>query len=197
MKKIFEILKESFLKGFKGGFNLSRYGKLKDPKPEMLINKNHKSLAESIFDTSCMTLNETGIMYPSFFLIKKNQFTPVILDPESLEETDIQGYASMVTNIADDQDADAMFFISEQWRVKRKLTDEEIKEFDEGKKIPSLDPDRQEILCLVYLTSKGEMRSLIGAIERGIDNTPFVRESKWSNYQGMNANNPTLFQPWR
>jgi hypothetical protein len=197
LRKILDSIVEACVEGFQWGFNLGRYGNSKGPTESKLqsdMNKNHKSLAESIFNSSCMTLNEIGIMYPTFFLIKQNQFSPIMLAPESLKETNIQGYASMVINIADDQNAEAMLFITEQWQVKRKLTDDEIQDFESGKLMPSLDPDRKEVLCLIYFTAKGVIRSLMGEIERGVDNTPFVRESKWSDHEEIDN---TIFQPWR
>lgn len=197
LRKILDSIVEACLDGYKWGYNLGRYGNSKGPPESKLqsdMNESHKSLAESIFNSSCMTLNEIGIMYPTFFLIKQGQFMPVILSPESLEETNLQGYASMVMNVADDHNAEAMLFITEQWQVKRKLTDDEIHDFESGKFIPSLDPDRKEVLCLIYFTAEGITKSLMGEIERGADNTPFVRESKWSDHEEIND---TIFQPWR
>lgn len=191
LNKILNSIVEACVEGFQWGFNLGRYGNSKG-KPEIDINQSHKSLAESIFNSSCITLNEIGTIYPTFFIVKEDQFMPIMLDPKSLKEINLAGYASMVTNIADDQDAEALVFISEQWQITRKLSDTESKEFEEGKKIPSLDPDRQEVLCLIYLTSKGKIKALMGNIQRGPDNTPFVRDSKWSD-----KTDTTFFQPWR
>lgn len=189
-KKILDSIKKSFLKGFRGGFNLSRYGKLEAPK----LENDHKDLAEEIFSRACLTLNETGMMYPTFFLVKGKDFMPVLMDPKSLEEINLEKYASMVTNVADEQNAEAMFFISEQWRIERPLDDKEIKQFLLGKRLLKLDPDKQEVLTLLYLTSKGEMKTLVGEIDRLVDNTPFVRDSKWTDFQSVEK---TFFQPWR
>ncbi len=86
-----------------------------------------------------------------------------------------------------------MIYISEQLQIRRELSEEEIKKFEEGKLLPSLDPNKQEILCLIYITSKGKMTALVGDIQRGPDNTPFVRDSEWDKPK----TNIELFQPWR
>lgn len=194
LTEILNQIKQSFLKGFKSGLNLSRHGKLEAPKANFIIDEQHKNIAQNIFDSSCLALNETGITFPTFFLLKEKQFMPVMMDPKTIQKTTLRGYASMVMNLADEQNADAMMFISEQWQIKRELTDEETEQYISGKLHPSLDQDRQEVLTLIYLTSTGEMTSLIGEIERSIDNTPFVRESKWSDQAKQDQD---FFQPWR
>jgi hypothetical protein len=158
------------------------------------MSKGHKSLAEDIFNSSCMTLNEAGLMYPMFFLVKEEQFMPVVMPPEKLKECGIDGYASIVMSAADDENAEAIMFVSEQWQVKRSMSHEELKEFKDGKKLPRLDPDSQEVLCLMYISSKGETRVLMGDVERSVDNVPFVRGSKWIN---DNTQNSPFFQRWR
>ena len=178
---ILKEMKEEFLKRFKQSYNLGRYGKLEPKKDEMKFD--HQELAESVFNASCITLNEAGVMYPTFFLIKEDKFMPVVLSPESFQEMGLEGYSSAVINIADEQNADAVMFISEQWMVKRQIDDSELKDFREGKKIPSLDPDRQEMLCLFYMTKDGVVKTLVGEISRTIENKPFVRDSKWTKMQ--------------
>ena len=79
---------------------------------------------------------------------------PIMTDPQSLEEGGLQGYAQAVIQVAEMQKADALMFIAENWSVKRKLKDEEIKDFETGRLLPSLDPDRQEMLTLVYFTKE-------------------------------------------
>lgn len=197
-RKILDSIIRACLEGYQWGYNLGRYGDSKGPpKSELKINidDDHKDLAEKIFNSSCMTLTESGIMYPTFFLIKGDSFMPIVADPESVGKTNIQGFASEVTSLADDTDAEAMMFVSEQWYVKRKLDDDEIKKFEEGKLLPNLDPDRQEALTLIYITCKGEIQTLMGEIQRGADNTPFVRDSKWSEHDEKAST--SLFQPWR
>lgn len=182
---ILKGMKAEFLKRFKQGFNLSRHGTTKSPDK---MNEHHKQLAQSIFDSSCMTLTETGVMYPTFFLIKGEEFMPVAIDPESMENVGMKGYSSMVMNIADQERAEAVILVSEQWSIKRSISDEEAQDFIEGKLLPSLDPDRQEVLTLVYITRGGRVRVLSGEIQRQIDNTPFIRESKWSTPDAMSSN---------
>jgi hypothetical protein len=190
-KPIKDEFKKSFFKAFKLTFNLSRHGTIE---PKDTMDQGHKSLAEDIFNTSCMTLNESGLMYPIFFLVKGSQFMPVVMPPETLSEYGVNGYASVVMSAADDQNAEAIMFISEQWQVKRSMSDEELKLFEDGKKLPSLDPDSQEVLCLIYTSSKGDTRVLMGEVQRSIDNTPFVRDSKWTSDQPQTS---PLFEGWR
>jgi len=188
---ILKGMKDEFKKRFQQAFNLGRYGTPKKPPDKM--NKWHKEMAQSIFDSSCMTLTETGQMLPAFFLLKKDEFMPMLADVKILEKMGIQGYASSVVNVADETNAEAIMFISEQWMIKRKMDDEDIDKFEKGKKIPSLDPDRQEILTLIYVTKDGQMRTLMGEIQRQIDNTPFIRESEWGTPDEMTT---SFFGSW-
>ena len=192
-KKILDSISEACAEGYKWGYNLGRYGTKGPPKPEPKIDEGHKSLAEDIFNGACMTLAETGLMYPTFFLIRGDEFMPIVLDPKAYGDINIQQYASEVISIADDSNAEALMLVSEQWQVKRKITDDEVKQFEDGKLLPSLDPDRQEVLCLIYMSSKGKTQTLFGDIQRSIDNTPFVRDSKWSDGDMMGS----FFRPWR
>ena len=188
--KYLDELKDQFLKRFKQAFNLGRHGTTK-PKDE--VWEKYKDLAESIFNSSCMTLNETGDLYPIFFLVRDKVTTPIILHPDSEKMISLETYASHAINIADEQDADALFFISEQWMVKRDMDDEDVKDFETGRKAPSLDPDRQEIVCLIFAEKNGKVKTLMGEIERLPDNTPFVRDSKWSTPDDVTKN---FLGPW-
>jgi len=194
MYNILNELKESVIKGFRVGFNLARYGKLKRPVIKEEIDRFHKRLAHGIFNSSCIDLNESGQLSPLFFLINDKKFSPILIRQDSKNHIDIEAYASMVINLADEQDAEAIIFVSEQWTVKRNLSDKEAEEFQQGKLLPSLDPNRQEVLTLLYLTSKGKLQILIGEIERTPDNTPFVRESSWEDARHISI---PFLQPWR
>lgn len=197
LRKILDSIMEACVEGYQWGYNLGRYGNPKGPpKPEPkkdIIDEGHKGLAEDIFNSACMTLAETGLMYPTFFLIRGDEFMPIVLDPKTHPHINIKQYASEVISIADDSNAEALMLVSEQWQVKRKITDEEVKKFEEGKLLPSLDPDRQEVLCLIYMSSKGKTQTLFGDIQRATDNTPFVRDSKWSDGDMSTS----FFRPWR
>lgn len=193
-QKILQPLKQSFLGAYNYWYQIGRYGKLESPKPGSDIDERHKGIAEKVFTSCCLTLNETGVTFPTFFLLKEKTFIPIMMDPEMFKRTTVEQYASEVLNIADEQNADAMMFISEQWQIKRALSDEEVKDFTVGKLRPSLDQSRQEVLTLIYFTCKGKMRALIGEIDRAPDNTPFVRESKWSD---QNEDPQGFFKPWR
>jgi hypothetical protein len=190
IKKILKIIKEEFLTGFKWGFKTTQ-PRRKNKKFEIV--DSHKKLSEDVYSASCMTLTEAGKMMPAFFLVRDDQYMPVMVDPSAVEEAGIQGYAQAVIQIADQQNADAIIFVSENWTIQRKLDDEELKAFENGKLLPSLDPDRQEMLTLVYFTKDGNMKVLSGEINRQIDNTPFVREWEWSDPESMSA---SFFGTW-
>lgn len=193
---MYNILNElkAVIKEFRIAFNLARYGKLKAPVIKEGIDKSHINLAHGIFNSSCMSLNESGQLEPIFFLLSDKQFSPIVLNSDTKNHIDIESYASLVINLADEQNAEAIIFVSEQWQVKRDSTDEEAEKFEQGKMCPSLDPNRQEVLTLLYLTSKGKIQTLIGEIERTPDNTPFVRESSWVEVRNISF---PFLQPWR
>lgn len=182
---IFKPIKDEFVKRFKQFYHLGRYGEKPRPKDE--VWESHKSLAESVFNSSCIILNENGSMYPTFFVVKEEQFMPLILSPESFDDVSLESYASMAINVADEENAEAIMFISEQWMVKVEANSVDLKDFQQGKKRASLDPNRQETLTLVYATKTGNIKTLMGKIERQPDNTPFIRESNWSTPDSMKS----------
>jgi hypothetical protein len=192
LKKILGSIKESFQGGFKWGFNLARYGKLEAPEPEFVIDEDHKYIAEDIFNTSCVALNDFGEAFPMFFLLKENRCMPIVIDPITSGSLTTEDYISKVTGLAHKHNVDAILFISEQWKIKRELSEEEIELYTSGKLLPSLDPNSQEVLSLIYFSADGKIESLVGEIQRDVNNAPFVRESKWCK-----EDLPAHFQGWR
>ncbi len=192
IKKLWHYLTSEFMKGFREGYakGYKAVGPKLKPGP---ICDDHKKLAQSIFDSSCMTLTETGQMIPTFFLIKGDEFMPIMTDPRSLEEAGLDGYAQATIHIANEQGAEALIFVSENWQVRRDVNDEEAELYAQGKLQPSMDPNAREMLTLFYVTKKGEFQVLSGEISRQIDKTPFVRDSEWTEPEEANT---TFFQGW-
>jgi len=176
IKKVLRYLIESF------GVELNE---------EIPMDETHKKLAEEIYGFASMDLAERGSFPPMFFLIKDNKFMPVMLDPDG-PEMDTATYASIVNSTADDHDCDAAIFVSEQWTIIGNPDDEEIQKYIDGEKLPSEAEGRKDFLNLVYITAKGDMKSLSGEIKLSGNGVSYVEESGW-----MDAALTNILTPWR
>lgn len=176
IKKVIRYLIESF------GVDFSE---------EIPMDETHKKLAEEIYGIASMGLAESGKCHPMFFLIKDNTYMPVLVDPDG-PVIDTVTYASVVNNAADDQDCDAAIFISEQWTIIGEPDDEEIQKYINGEKLPSEAEGRKDFLNLVYITAKGDAKSLSGEIKLSGNGVSYVEESSWMNDVVVN-----ILTPWR
>ena len=171
------------LKSILGAF---RIYKEEDPMDEI-----HKKMAEELYGVASMTLAESGTIYPIFYLIKGRDYMPVIIDPEG-PPVDTVTYASVVNSAAQDQDCDAAIFISEQWTVIGKPSDEEMQKYIDGTKRPSEAEGRRDFLNLVYISAKGVIKSLTGEIKTSGNGIHYVEESEW-----MDDAHTNILTPWR
>jgi hypothetical protein len=158
---------------------------------EKPMNEIHKKLAEEIYAIASMTLAESGSFYPIFFLIKDNLYMPVLLDHEG-SPVETATYARIANIAADDQDSDAAIFVSEQWTITGNPDDEEIQKYISGEKIASKADGRKDFLNLVYITAKGDIKSLSGEIKHSANGVSYVEESNWMDNAFTN-----ILTPWR
>lgn len=158
---------------------------------EIPMDETHKRLAEEIYGFASMDLAERGSFPPMFFLIKDNKYMPVLLDPDG-PEMDTETYASVVNSTADDNDCDAAVFVSEQWTITKPPDDEELQKYISGEKLPSEAEGRKDFLNLVYITAKGDIKSLSGEIKLSGNGVSYVEESNWMDDAFTN-----ILTPWR
>lgn len=157
---------------------------------ETQMKKSHKELAEELYNIASMTLAESGEFYPTFFLVKDDKFSPIILDPE-MKGVNPQTYISIVNNQAHEIDADAAIFISRQWTPIGKVSDEDLEDFKSGRKTPTKE-NRKDFLNLVYMTPKGKANGLCGEIKVSPNGVMYVEEHEWAKEAFAN-----ILTPWR
>lgn len=149
-----------------------------------------KAALEDAFTYNCFSISETGVCNTLFFVIKKYEIFPILLDDGV--EMPINKYLSLCLKYATDNDSDAVLLIGEQFMVKGKKDDAIMKQLLSGEMKASDHPDRKPFLVLSYMTAEGVVDLLFGEIKTSVSGTKYVTDQKWT----FNAATSVLV-PWR
>ena len=186
IKKLIETMVESFMTSFRSSRKATKEAFTLSP-----MSKSHKKIAEDLFNIASMQLAEHGHFYPTFFMVKDDKYIPVMMHPGS-EEIDLATYASIVNSAAQDEDVDAVILISEQWTVIGKIGDEEMEAYKTGVKKPSEAEGREDYLNLVYISAKGDIKSISGKIQRSANGIMYI-----DGYDWMESAQTNVITPWK
>jgi len=149
-----------------------------------------KKAFEEVYTHQCFSLSERGEVHTLVFLIKDKQITPVLL-AEGVK-MDINKYISTSLISAQDNDADAILLIGEQYMVNGKKGDKGMQKILSGEIKVSEHPDRKEHLVLSYMTAEGETEILFGEIITNDSGNKYVTDQKW-----MHKATSNILTPWR
>lgn len=149
-----------------------------------------KTALEDAFTYNCFSITETGVCNTLFFVIKGYEIFPILLDDGV--EIAVDKYLSMCLRYAEEQDADAVLLIGEQFMVKGKKDDAIMKQLLSGDMKASEHPDKKPFLVLSYMTAEGETHLLFGEIITNVSGAKYVTDQKWV----FNAATSVLV-PWR
>jgi len=155
------------------------------------ISKKHKQIAKDLYNIASMQLAEHGYIHPMFFMVKDDQYIPVMMHPAS-DQVEMATYASIVNSAAQDEDVDAVILISEQWTVIGKIDDEEMEAYRTGKKRPSEAEGRKDFLNLVYVTARGDVTSISGEIKKSSNGIHYI-----DGYDWMDSATTNVITPWK
>lgn len=146
---------------------------------------------EKLYEIARNILTKDGHVSPIFFLIRE------IEEQTFCQPIQIVGlpydkvmYSKAVLQLASQQQADGIAFISEAWTVEGpEIKKEELEEIP-----PSQHPDRKEVLMIQYMSSTGEFGLLSGNILKDLINKPYVKDFKW---QDFTVTESRLLKPWK
>jgi hypothetical protein len=155
------------------------------------MNENHREIVEDLFSKVSMSMSESGKVIPVFALILGDgSVVPVMITDG--QEFSMSDYASMAITAAHNMDAEALMLICEQAMISKKKNDPEIQAILNGSIKPLEHPDKEDFLCIIYMTANGETESLIAKIHTDLVGTRYTVDSKWVDYAASN-----LLAPWK
>lgn len=155
------------------------------------MDDKHREIAEDLFSKVSMALTEQGMAIPIFVLIlPDDKVYPIIIQSE--QEYDIQGYSSIVHDIAGQMNAKAIILVCEQFMVSKSQSDPGLKDLIDGKVRASEHPDRKDYLTLMYLDEQNKCESIISEIHKDPAGTKFTRDFKWISEAVTN-----ILVPWK
>jgi hypothetical protein len=141
------------------------------------MNEDHKLIAEDLYSKVSMAMTQIGKTTPIYIMVLPgNEVYPIVIQDKDI---DLQQYATLAMNIAQEYRAIAMILICEQYMVSKHKDDPEVQAILDGLMRASEHPDREEYLSLIYMDQSGKCESYIGKIHRDPMGTPFTRDSQW------------------
>lgn len=150
------------------------------------MDKQHKELAEQVYQTATFILAESGKDTPLFILIKGDETIPILIPPGM--EINLAEYSTLSHKMAKEQDADAMMIVGGMWVVMDTIDNIDLQTR------PSESDKREHYLNLVYMSADGEtVESIAGKVEKDPAGTMYVKEQDWLD----SIQEFSLLQPWK
>ena len=143
------------------------FGKTKPIKPK--ISEEFKQECEDIYVQSIMLLAEEGGIHPTFFLLKDNE-KPALIAGIDFFKMPREELVRFLSDMIKKFQSDAIIFVSQAYESQN------VKFINS----PKDDPERREVLNLMFYNTKGEMKyAITGEVKQSIGSTQYVDEWEW------------------
>jgi len=147
-----------------------------------------ETIIKQIYKSAQLNMLKDGFLLPIIFLVKNKKLIPIAIDRETQVETFSANMTAAVV------DASAIMLVSEAWGSEFLMT------------APEEDPDRIEVVQVVWMDAEGKTVTVIGNIQRTesgrayledfdkenlyvIENTHFIQ---WKYAEGQDHTNTIL-----
>jgi len=153
------------------------------------MNKIHKEMLETFFNTAQILLAKEGQVHPLYILIKGKSTIPVMHEGK----LDMNEYANAVIEYASDNNMDAAVLICEQTMLMGKKSSPDMQPYINSEKSISEHPDSRPHLTGILMTAEGEYNTMVAEIHtEPSKGTKYIFEPIW-----LEDTKTNFLMPWR